>query len=189
APPFQAALDLKFGTAYPLFHTFESMPTQGNDAALAALKYMLLCKAMLNLVGPPSLVHRNSSSRVLTQARTHGQPEDVMGLLSIRHTPSSARSSPRAQPRDFEHVLREYKDYACSCLANAYATKRTLSPRRAPVGPDGPFAPRGAVPHAARAELPPGSSSVVSEEQQRQGDEGLVYVHIGHMVWFSFDVR
>ncbi|KAG6876112.1 hypothetical protein C0992_000923 [Termitomyces sp. T32_za158] len=108
-PPLQAALDLQSGilhaedkdyaTAYSyFFEAFESMSAQGDDAALAALKYMLLCKVMLNL------------------------PEDVTGLLSIKLATKYAQlrevESMRAialahQARnlaDFERVLREYKD-------------------------------------------------------------------------------
>lgn len=61
-PHLQAALDLQSGvlhaedkdysTAYSYFiETFENMTAQDDPAALTALKYMLLCKVMLNLVG------------------------------------------------------------------------------------------------------------------------------------------
>jgi len=60
-PSLQSALDLQSGvlhaedkdytTAYSyFFEAFESFSSQGDDAALGALKYMLLCKVMLNLV-------------------------------------------------------------------------------------------------------------------------------------------
>ena len=64
-PHLQAALDLQSGvlhaedkdytTAYSyFFETFENMTAQDDPAALTALKYMLLCKVMLNLVSSPS---------------------------------------------------------------------------------------------------------------------------------------
>ncbi|EIW73987.1 proteasome regulatory particle subunit [Coniophora puteana RWD-64-598 SS2] len=108
-PHLQAALDLQSGalhaedkdytTAYSyFFETFESLSVQGDPTALNALKYMLLCKVMLNL------------------------PEDVTSLLSIKLAVKYAQlreiESMRAiafahQNRnlsEFERVLREYKD-------------------------------------------------------------------------------
>ncbi|KAG6873411.1 hypothetical protein C0995_015836 [Termitomyces sp. Mi166 len=118
-PPLQSALDLQSGilhaedkdytTAYSyFFEAFENMSTHGEEGALGALKYMLLCKVMLNL----------TENSVCTNA----QPEDVTSLLSIKLALKYAQlrevESMRAialahQARnlaDFERVLKEYKD-------------------------------------------------------------------------------
>lgn len=107
-PHLQAALDLQSGvlhaedkdytTAYSYFYeAFENMSSQDDPAALNALKYMLLCKVMLNM------------------------PEDVTSLLSIKLAVKYAQlreiESMRAialahQNRnlaDFEKALRDYK--------------------------------------------------------------------------------
>jgi 26S proteasome regulatory subunit N6 len=63
-PHLQAALDMQSGvlhaedkdytTAYSyFFETFENLSQQDDPSALGALKYMLLCKVMLNLVRHP----------------------------------------------------------------------------------------------------------------------------------------
>ncbi|KAG6841165.1 hypothetical protein C0991_001293 [Blastosporella zonata] len=109
-PSLQSALDLQSGilhaedkdytTAYSyFFEAFENMSAQGEDGdALGALKYMLLCKVMLNL------------------------PEDVTSLLSIKlavkyaqlREVESMRAIARAHQdrnlKDFEAVLRDYRD-------------------------------------------------------------------------------
>ncbi|KAF8490456.1 PCI-domain-containing protein [Russula emetica] len=108
-PQLQAALDLQSGilhaedkdytTAYSYFYeTFENLSSQDDPSALGALKYMLLCKVMLNL------------------------SEDVNSLLSIKlalkyaqlRDVESMRAVARAhQTRDlaaFEQTLRDYRE-------------------------------------------------------------------------------
>jgi 26S proteasome regulatory subunit N6 len=108
-PHLQAALDLQSGvlhaedkdytTAYSYFYeTFENMSSQDDPAALNALKYMLLCKVMLNM------------------------PEDVTSLLSIKLAVKYAQLREIESMRtialahqnrnlsDFEKALRDYKD-------------------------------------------------------------------------------
>ncbi|KAG9314892.1 proteasome regulatory subunit [Chiua virens] len=108
-PHLQAALDLQSGvlhaedkdytTAYSyFFETFENMTTQDDPAALTALKYMLLCKVMLNL------------------------PEDVTSLLSVKLAAKYAQlreiecmraiaiAHQNRNLAEFENVLRDYKD-------------------------------------------------------------------------------
>ncbi|KAG1837895.1 hypothetical protein C8R48DRAFT_782563 [Suillus tomentosus] len=92
------AEDKDYATAYSYFYeTFENMSSQDDPAALNALKYMLLCKVMLNM------------------------PEDVTSLLSINLAVKYAQlreiESMRAialahQNRnlsDFEKALPDYK--------------------------------------------------------------------------------
>ncbi|KAI6139051.1 proteasome regulatory particle subunit [Pisolithus tinctorius] len=108
-PHLQAALDLQSGilhaedkdytTAYSYFYeTFENMSSQDDPSALNALKYMLLCKVMLNL------------------------PEDVTTLLSIKLAVKYAQlreiecmraialAHQNRNLAEFEKVLRDYKD-------------------------------------------------------------------------------
>ncbi|KAF8633522.1 hypothetical protein AX17_004428 [Amanita inopinata Kibby_2008] len=109
-PALQAALEMQSGvlhaedrdytTAYSyFFEAFENMESQGDEgAALSALKYMLLCKVMLNL------------------------PEDVTSLLSIKlavkysqmREVESMRAIARAHQgrnlAEFEKTLKDYKD-------------------------------------------------------------------------------
>ncbi|TFY83056.1 hypothetical protein EWM64_g956 [Hericium alpestre] len=108
-PHLQAALDLQSGilhaedkdytTAYSyFFETFENLSSHDDPSALGALKYMLLCKIMLNM------------------------PEDVTSLLSIKlaakfaqlRDVESMRAIARAHQNrnlaDFEKALRDYKE-------------------------------------------------------------------------------
>ncbi|KAF7974169.1 hypothetical protein HWV62_13295 [Athelia sp. TMB] len=108
-PHLQAQLDLQSGvlhaedkdytTGYSyFFETFENLSSQDDPGALEALKYMLLCKVMLNL------------------------PEDVTSLLSIKlvvkyaqmREVESMRAIARAHQNrnlsDFEKALRDYKE-------------------------------------------------------------------------------
>ncbi|KAI5985641.1 proteasome regulatory particle subunit [Pisolithus albus] len=108
-PHLQAALDLQSGilhaedkdytTAYSYFYeTFENMSSQDDPSALNALKYMLLCKVMLNL------------------------PEHVTALLSIKLAVKYAQlreiecmraialAHQNRNLAEFEKVLRDYKD-------------------------------------------------------------------------------
>jgi len=108
-PPLQAQLDLQSGilhaedkdykTAYSyFFETFENLSSQDDPNALNVLKYLLLCKIMLNL------------------------PEDVNSLLSIklaiRYAQLREIESMRAIARahqgrnlaDFEKALKDYKE-------------------------------------------------------------------------------
>ncbi|KAI0271208.1 PCI-domain-containing protein [Russula aff. rugulosa BPL654] len=93
------AEDKDYTTAYSYFYeTFENLSSQDDPSALGALKYMLLCKVMLNL------------------------PEDVNSLLSIKlalkyaqlRDVESMRAVARAhQTRDlaaFEQTLRDYRE-------------------------------------------------------------------------------
>ncbi|KAF9789771.1 PCI domain-containing protein [Thelephora terrestris] len=108
-PQLQASLDLQSGilhaedkdykTAYSYFYeTFENLSSQDDPGALGALKYMLLCKVMLNL------------------------PEDVNALLSIKlalkyaqlREVESMRAVAKAHQNrnlaEFEKALRDYRD-------------------------------------------------------------------------------
>ncbi|KAF8875056.1 PCI domain-containing protein [Infundibulicybe gibba] len=108
-PALQASLDLQSGilhaedkdytTAYSyFFEAFENMSTQGDDNALGALKYMLLCKVMLNL---PEDV---TSLLTIKLALKYAQLRDVESMRAI------ARAHQDRNLADFEKALRDYKD-------------------------------------------------------------------------------
>lgn len=90
------------------------MTTQGDPAALTALKYMLLCKVMLNLV--------SSSVRDVPLLLNVAQPEDVTSLLSVKLAIKYAQlreiecmraiaiAHQNRNLAEFEKVLRDYKD-------------------------------------------------------------------------------
>jgi 26S proteasome regulatory subunit N6 len=126
-PHLQAALDLQSGilhaedkdykTAYSyFFETFENLSSQDDPGALGALKYMLLCKVMLNLV-------RLAFFRIFSfRCLFFVQPEDVNALLSIKlalkyaqlREVESMRAVARAHQNrnlsEFEKALRDYQD-------------------------------------------------------------------------------
>ncbi|KAJ6629936.1 hypothetical protein B0H10DRAFT_2208504 [Mycena sp. CBHHK59/15] len=125
-PPLQSALDIQSGilhaedkdykTAYSYF--FEAFESQASAAsftspakdgvevteegdgkgALEALKYMLLCKVMLNL---PEDVHSLLSIKL---ALKYAQLRDVESMRAI------ARAHQDRNLADFEKALRDYKD-------------------------------------------------------------------------------
>ncbi|EAU81018.2 proteasome regulatory particle subunit [Coprinopsis cinerea okayama7 len=110
-PPLQAALDLQSGilhaedkdytTAYSYFYeAFENQSSQGDsgEGALRSLKYMLLCKIMLNL---PEDV---TSLLTIKLAAKYAQLRDVESMRAI------ARAHQNRNLADFEKALREYKD-------------------------------------------------------------------------------
>lgn len=125
-PPYlQAQLDLQSGilhaedkdytTAYSyFFETFENMSSQDDPNALLALKYMLLCKVMLNMV-------RLASLSIKAVSNTTAKPEDVTLLLSIKlatkyaqlRDVESMRAIARAHKNrnlaDFEQALKDYQ--------------------------------------------------------------------------------
>ncbi|KAF6759282.1 proteasome regulatory particle subunit [Ephemerocybe angulata] len=108
-PLLQAALDLQSGilhaedkdytTAYSyFFESFENLSAQGDAGALGALKYMLLCKVMLNL---PEDVN---SLLTVKLAAKYAQLRDVESMRAV------ARAHQDRNLADFEKALREYKD-------------------------------------------------------------------------------
>jgi len=114
------AEDKDYTTAYSYFYeAFENLSTQGEDdgRALGALKYMLLCKVMLNLV---CRAFPFESDAIFIQSCL--QPEDVTALLSIKlavkyaqlREVESMRAVARAHQErnlaDFEKALKDYKD-------------------------------------------------------------------------------
>ncbi|KAI0247218.1 26S proteasome non-ATPase regulatory subunit 11, partial [Lactifluus subvellereus] len=100
-PQHQAALDLQSGilrtedkdytTAYSyLYETFENLSSQDDPSALGALKYMLLCKVMLNL----------SEDLALKYARLR----DVESMRAV------ARAHQTRDLAAFEQTLRDYRE-------------------------------------------------------------------------------
>ncbi|KAF8967234.1 PCI domain-containing protein [Flammula alnicola] len=108
-PHLQAALDLQSGilhaedkdytTAYSyFFEAFENLSAQGEESALGALKYMLLCKVMLNL---PEDVN---SLLTIKLALKYANMRDVESMRAI------ARAHQNRNLADFEKALRDYKE-------------------------------------------------------------------------------
>lgn len=108
-PPYlQAQLDLQSGilhaedkdytTAYSyFFETFENMSSQDDPNALLALKYMLLCKVMLNM---PEDVTLLLSIKLATK---YAQLRDVESMRAI------ARAHKNRNLADFEQALKDYQ--------------------------------------------------------------------------------
>ncbi|CDO75234.1 hypothetical protein BN946_scf184895.g14 [Trametes cinnabarina] len=107
-PHLQARLDLQSGilhaedkdytTAYSYFYeTFENLSTQNDPSALGALKYMLLCKVMLNL---PEDV---TSLLSIKLASKYAQLRDVESMRAV------ARAHQKRNLADFEKALRDYR--------------------------------------------------------------------------------
>ncbi|KAF9010687.1 PCI domain-containing protein [Cyathus striatus] len=108
-PLLQAALDLQSGvlhaedkdytTAYSYFYeAFENLSAQGDEGALGALKYMLLCKVMLNL---PEDV---TSLLTIKLAAKYAQLREVESMRAI------ARAHQERNLAEFEKALRDYRE-------------------------------------------------------------------------------
>ncbi|KZT21987.1 PCI-domain-containing protein [Neolentinus lepideus HHB14362 ss-1] len=109
-PHLQAALDLQSGvlhaedkdytTAYSyFFETFENMGNQGDEeGSLKALKYMLLCKVMLNLSEDVT------SLLSIKLAAKYAQLREVESMRAV------ARAHQNRNLADFEKALRDYRD-------------------------------------------------------------------------------
>ncbi|KAI0319087.1 PCI-domain-containing protein [Amylostereum chailletii] len=108
-PHLQAALDLQSGilhaedkdykTAYSyFFETFESLSSQDDPTALNALKYMLLCKVMLNLSEDVDALLG------LKFAVKFAQLRDVESMRAI------ARAHQNRDLAAFEQTLRDYRE-------------------------------------------------------------------------------
>ncbi|KAL9715525.1 26S proteasome regulatory subunit rpn6 [Leucoagaricus gongylophorus] len=107
-PVLQASLDLQSGilhaedkdytTAYSyFFEAFEILSSQGDDGALDALKYMLLCKVMLNLPEDVTTVLTNKLAVKYAHLR------DVESMRAI------ARAHQERNLANFEKALFDYK--------------------------------------------------------------------------------
>ncbi|TFK17017.1 proteasome regulatory particle subunit [Coprinopsis marcescibilis] len=91
------AEDTDYTTAYSYFYeAFEGMSAHGESGALGALKYMLLCKIMLNL---PEDV---TSLLTIKLAAKYAQLRDVESMRAV------ARAHQDRNLADFEKALREY---------------------------------------------------------------------------------
>ncbi|EKM54946.1 uncharacterized protein PHACADRAFT_255183 [Phanerochaete carnosa HHB-10118-sp] len=109
-PPYlQAQLDLQSGilhaedkdyvTAYSYFYeTFENLTQQDDPKTLLALKYMLLCKVMLNL---PDDVTSLLSIKLVAK---YAQLRDVESMRAI------ARAHKNRNLADFEQALKDYRE-------------------------------------------------------------------------------
>ncbi|KAF8160157.1 PCI domain-containing protein [Pholiota molesta] len=108
-PALQASLDLQSGilhaedkdytTAYSyFFESFENLSSLGDESALGALKYMLLCKVMLNL---PEDVN---SLLTIKLALKYANMRDVESMRAI------ARAHQNRNLADFEKALRDYRE-------------------------------------------------------------------------------
>ncbi|KAJ3274897.1 26S proteasome regulatory subunit rpn6 [Terramyces sp. JEL0728] len=106
-PLMQAQIDMQSGilhaeekdykTAYSYFYeTMESFTTQDDKRGILGLKYMLLCKIMLNL---PEDVHSITNGKV---ASKHSG-SDIEAMLAI------AAALEHRSLQDFEQVLQKYK--------------------------------------------------------------------------------
>ncbi|KAH6903646.1 proteasome regulatory particle subunit [Coprinopsis sp. MPI-PUGE-AT-0042] len=99
-PLLQSSLDLQnYTTGYSYFYeAFESLSNQGEaDQGLKALKYMLLCKIMLN---SPEDVNSLLTIKLATQ---YASSRDVESMRAI------ARAHQDRNLADFEKALREYQ--------------------------------------------------------------------------------
>ncbi|KAJ8507308.1 hypothetical protein ONZ45_g10316 [Pleurotus djamor] len=108
-PALQSALDLQAGilhaedrdwtTAYSyFFEAFEGLSSLGEEGALGAFKYMLLCKVMLNL---PDDVNTLLTIKL---ALKYAQLREIESMRAI------ARAHQNRNLADFEKALRDYQD-------------------------------------------------------------------------------
>ncbi|KAL0946353.1 hypothetical protein HGRIS_012586 [Hohenbuehelia grisea] len=114
-PHLQSSLDLQAGilhaedrdwtTAYSyFFEAFEGLSSLGEDTALGAFKYMLLCKVMLNLSDDVN------SLLTIKLALKYAQMREVESMRAI------ARAHQNRNLADFEKALRDYRDELSSDL-------------------------------------------------------------------------
>ncbi|EIW78728.1 hypothetical protein CONPUDRAFT_92023 [Coniophora puteana RWD-64-598 SS2] len=93
------AKDKNYMTAYLyFFETFKSLSVQGKPTTLNALKYMLLCKVMLNL--PEDVTSPLSIKLAVKYVQLH----EIESMHAITFAHQNRNLS------KFEHILREYKD-------------------------------------------------------------------------------